>query len=172
MNPALALPTGADPSDVSSLRRFMKKTRLDADTGCLVWIGSKQTAGYGIFGNGGKVGWLKDGTRGRGRLVLAHRWIWEREWGPIAPGLTIDHRCRNKACVNVAHLEPVTVKENNQRAWAARRAATCPHGHPLSGDNIRLRRGRRECLECVRRIQRAAYAKKHPVAQRRRKEAA
>jgi hypothetical protein len=54
--------------------------------------------------------------------------------GPIPDGLQLDHLCRNKACCNPMHLEPVTARENQRRADIAlgiRSAAThCPQGHP------------------------------------------
>lgn len=40
--------------------------------------------------------------------------------GPIPPGLQIDHLCRNKICVNPAHLEPVTHRENLMRGKGAK----------------------------------------------------
>ncbi|MGH9151353.1 MAG: HNH endonuclease [Acidimicrobiales bacterium] len=37
-------------------------------------------------------------------------------------GLTLDHLCRDRRCVNPAHLEPVTVAENLRRGHRARKA--------------------------------------------------
>lgn len=51
-----------------------------------------------------------------GKVVPAHRIYWERENGPVPDGLTLDHLCRVRACVNPAHLEPVTQVENVRRA--------------------------------------------------------
>jgi hypothetical protein len=50
-----------------------------------------------------------------GRMRLVHRLAWEIVVGPIEPGLEIDHLCRNRVCLNPAHLEPVTKEENVRR---------------------------------------------------------
>jgi len=69
-------------------------------TPCLVWRGGVQSKGYGAT------------TNGRGGTMLAHRAAWEQEHGPIADGLTVDHLCGNKLCVNTEHMELVTPGEN------------------------------------------------------------
>lgn len=53
--------------------------------------------------------------------TMAHRYSYELLVGPIPDGLTIDHLCRNRACVNPDHMEPVTQRENLRRARAAKR---------------------------------------------------
>ena len=58
--------------------------------------------------------------RGRGEYA-AHRFVYEQTKGPILEGLTIDHLCRVRCCVNPDHLEVVTIQENIQRGFAARR---------------------------------------------------
>jgi hypothetical protein len=80
------------------------------------------------------------------RNVRAHRYVYERLVGPIPAGMTLDHLCRNRACVNPAHLEPVTGPENTRRAVALQ--THCLRGHPLSGPNLYCRNGRRHCREC------------------------
>jgi len=53
-----------------------------------------------------------------GRWEQAHRIYYEKAKGPIPDGLTIDHLCCVKLCVNPDHLEAVTMGENNRRAHA------------------------------------------------------
>ena len=116
------------------------------ENGCHTWTGSRDKNGYG-----------KVGVVGETRMVMrmAHRVRYEREVGPIPEGMQLDHLCRNKACCNPAHLEPVTQRENLLRGntLIARAAARthCAKGHPLTGDNLlrsRLRDGRRTCRIC------------------------
>jgi hypothetical protein len=44
--------------------------------------------------------------------------LYEEAYGPIPARLHIDHLCRVRRCVNPAHLDAVTSKENTHRAWA------------------------------------------------------
>jgi len=90
-----------------------------------------------------------------GRDQLAHRVAWVAEHGPIPSDLEIDHLCRNRACVNVAHLELVTHAENMRRASESQ--TTCRKaGHDWTDPrNVYVRpNGRRYCAECSRIAQR------------------
>lgn len=80
------------------------------------------------------------GTQNR---AFAHRTSYELFVGPIPAGFEIDHLCRNRQCVNPAHLEAVTGAENRRRAIAARRCAV--HDTPGSCD-ICIRARRREWM--------------------------
>ena len=106
---------------------------------CWIWKAARAGGGTGQYGT------FYDGHRD----VTAHRWAWEHFKGPIPEGLTIDHLCRVKLCVNPDHLEPVTVRENNLRA--SRLITHCPYGHPYDEKNTRMYRGSRFCKECDRR---------------------
>jgi hypothetical protein len=77
--------------------------------------------------------------------------------GPVPQGLELDHLCRVRGCVNPAHLEPVTMRENARRGAVARGYGTvlsldcCTHGHPLTPDNIIIRaNGHLNCHACRR----------------------
>lgn len=85
-------------------------SHVDAEGDCWEWTVSTGSHGYGQFAVGGLGG----------TMVLAHRYAFELLVGPIPEGLTLDHLCRNKICVNPDHLEPVTLVLNGQRARLAR----------------------------------------------------
>jgi hypothetical protein len=113
---------------------------------CVEWDGTL-SEGYGRR-------WL---PKERGKYRYAHREAWEEVHGPIPPGLQIDHLCRNRACVNVEHLELVTQRENLLRGQGASaknaRKTHCPQGHPYDEENTFVTtRGTRKCRTC-RRIQ-------------------
>lgn len=106
---------GGDP-----MERF--RSKVDRRDGCHIWTGGTDRAGYGRFAFGG-----------RGKHVLAHRWIYDQRVGPIPDGLEIDHLCRVRNCVNPAHLEVVTRSENMRRA----RRNRCSRGHEYDRVTVR-----------------------------------
>lgn len=73
---------------------------------CIVWTACTMEFGHGQFVVNGKK-------------VLAHRYSYERHYGPIPKELEIDHICRNPMCVAPGHLEAVTHAVNVQRGNAA-----------------------------------------------------
>jgi hypothetical protein len=54
----------------------------------------------------------------------AHRLMYILLIGPFPEGLEPDHTCRNRACVNPWHIEPVTHDVNMQRGSRARLTET------------------------------------------------
>ena len=126
--------------------------RVDQSGGlfaCWPWTGSVISTGYGNLSFDG-------------RYQLAHRVSYQLTSGAVPAGLELDHLCRNPVCVNPAHLEAVTHRENIHRGvgWGGRhaRAAACPTGHPYDEANTGVKKnGRRFCRACSRTRSSAYY---------------
>lgn len=121
-------------------------------SGCFLWFGRIDEDGYGRF------------RWGATQMMKAHRAAYLLYVGPIPDGLTLDHLCRVRSCVNPRHVEPVTNRENalrglGQGAHNAKKIM-CVHGHEFSPENTYRRpsRPRRDCRICIERraLERAA----------------
>jgi hypothetical protein len=138
---------------------FESKFVVDADTGCWLWQATLTKNGYGLIHKS------PTGPDEKPRALIAHRVSYELYIGPIPDGLTIDHLCRVRHCVNPDHLEAVTLRENVLRGtnFSAINAAKthCPQGHPYSGENLIITKGGRRCRECDRRRDRDRYYRNH-----------
>jgi len=90
---------------------------------CWLWQRKRNNRGYGVTGFGG-------------RRWYVHRLMWTHLVGPIPAGFEIDHLCKQRACCNPDHLEPVPGKVNTLRGGspAARHARRthCDEGHELN----------------------------------------
>jgi hypothetical protein len=122
--------------------RLWKRITVDEATGCWLWTGGQFLSGYGA-------------VKYQGKTRRAHRVAWEvANERHIPDGLTLDHLCRVKLCINPEHLEPVTMRVNTLRGTSpvALNAAKkiCPRGHPYLGDNLVVYSGHRRCRECSR----------------------
>lgn len=122
-------------------------------SGCWLWTGNRNDAGYGI-------------VVVRGRRTRVHRIMYELARGAIPAGLQLDHLCRTPACVNPQHLEAVTHYENWRRGKAAlsSRWTHCRRGHEYTPANTKIRGGTRTCKECAAIRARQRFHEKHPEA--------
>lgn len=123
-------------------QRFWAKVDKSSPTECWIWKAAKHRNGYGNFWTGK-------------RPMLAHRYAYTILVGPILTGLQIDHLCRNRACVNPAHMEPVTLQEKSTTRpgvlVVCAQRSHCVRGHELTVANTYQReRGTRECRLCHR----------------------
>jgi hypothetical protein len=95
---------------------------------------------------------------------LAHRLVYENEFGPVGKGRHIHHLCGNRACIEPDHLINVTAWEHNN--WFGARKAKikfCIRGHERTPENLQGRHCR-ICLkearaDAERRAAKAAYDK-------------
>lgn len=135
-------------------RFFAKIKKLPS--GCWEWTGWINRGGYGEF-------FLV------GHYRRAHRFSYLMANGWISP-LTIDHLCRNRGCVNPAHLEQVTIKENIHRGIAPpainARKTSCDRGHSYTSNNTMIYQMKdgnlmRTCRQCDRINAKAKRARPH-----------
>ena len=110
-NPLQGGPIGLRAS--SPADAFAARTERQGD--CLIWTGAVIANGYGRLS-------------ANGRMVLAHRFAWECEHGPIPDGLVIDHTCWNRQCVEVSHLRTASHQQNAQNRSGADGGRDLPRG--------------------------------------------
>jgi hypothetical protein len=137
--------------------RFWRHVEMVTESGCWIWTGVTDHTGYGRFNLGHST-------------VAAHRFAYELFREPIRKGLTIDHLCRVKCCVNPDHLDQVSLRENILRSdSASARAARqthCVNGHLFDEANTHITPlGSRCCRAC----RRNRHASEPYLAQRRKR---
>lgn len=128
------------------VRKFESNARFwsmvqEHEDGCWLWTGPLTTGGYGRF-------------RSKWYSMSAHRYAYETIIGSVDDGLHLDHLCRVRRCVNPAHLEPVTPRENILRGVGAgarcARKTHCKRGHAFNEVNTRFSNNKRHCRPCQR----------------------
>ncbi len=114
---------------------FEPKFITEPNCGCWLWTACCRD-GYGMFSLN-RV------------MISAHRVSFVYFGNSLKKEDILDHLCRVKCCVNPDHLEVVTNQENVRRGALLK--THCPQGHPYSGDNLYLYKGKhRMCKECSR----------------------
>lgn len=142
------------------MKRFWSKVTTNRETGCWEWIGARNSRGRAVWSI-------------QSRAVLAYRVAWEHFCGPIPDGMTVDHLCGSRTCINPEHLEIVTRSLNSHRGTPSvplrtdpdrprfirpvvqletRQVGYCRHGHNLTepGAFTVARRGEICCIRCRR----------------------
>lgn len=138
------------------MEKFLGKVKKGLPNECWPWEGTTNN-GYGQ-------------VTMPGRQVAAHRLSYQAWIGPIPEGLDIHHVCHNKLCVNPAHLEALPHKDHTRQHLTNPLTQNflkthCLRGHELSGYNVYVINGSRNCRECNNRRNRESYARKKAVNQ-------
>jgi HNH endonuclease len=133
----------AHPKFCTPERRFWRKVKF-MPSGCWEWQGHRQKKGYGTF-------------RAYGENVLAHKFAYERTFGPLPPGIQVMHTCDNPPCVRASHLSQGTnldnhldkVKKGRQSPHQNPRTH-CKRGHEFTPENTRRTGWGKSCIQCNR----------------------
>jgi len=137
--------------------RFWRQVQGGDVRTCWLWTGRPANAGYGKFVDGRK--WHQ-----------AHRYAFECLIAEIPDGLELDHLCRNRACVNPWHMEPVPHYVNTRRAQLGERISEsrshpvethCANGHLRTEANTYIPpKGSPRCRICNREEARRSKARR------------
>lgn len=120
--------------------RVLTKVDVCPETGC--WVSRYRPMKIGYI----HVSFAHDGKKYE---RYAHRVVWVHFYGSIPDALVIDHRCKNRRCINPEHLRLLTLVENSRDHRSFNGGKThCPAGHPYSGDNLIVGHGQRRCRIC------------------------
>jgi len=124
------------PLKPREMQRLLSKINREGPNGCWVWTGSA-VSGYGRITL-------------RGQTWSVHRLVFEAFVRHVKRREVVDHLCGNGLCCNPEHLQAIVQAINIERWRTARgnvhwrhKITHCRRGHPLSGDNLAWRRGRK-----------------------------
>jgi hypothetical protein len=126
------------------LPRLMARINRRGPSECWPWTAQLSPTGYP------RMSTKRNGKSGQINVLRA---LYELSRGPLPDSIVLDHLCRNRACLNLAHVEPVSNRENILRGFAPSavnaRKTHCIRGHKLTGANLYITRdGRRQCRPC------------------------
>ena len=123
------------------LKRFFDKVKFRKD-GCWIWTGCRtKESGYGRI-------WYN------GRMYVSHRILYTLFVDDVQESLVLDHKCKNKICVNPRHLRQITNRENvligiGPTAMNYRKKS-CKNGHEFTKENTRIKKDKsRYCRKCA-----------------------
>ena len=133
-------------------QRALESYAVDA-AGCHISTYSTASHGYA------QIGWNEPGVK-RSTMTLCHRAAWVATTGEQIPsGMTVDHTCKNRRCVNPEHLRLLSNFENARRTsgrdWPL---GQCINGHPNS--ELVKHAGKWKCRICENEWQRRYRLKK------------
>lgn len=136
------------PTDLQIRAGMNVLMRVAYDHGCWRWTGCTDPVGYGRR------------SRKLGGSSLVHRTVFIALRGDPGRHFVLDHLCRNPACVNPDHLEPVTIQENCRRGSGSHPGVHCKMGHEYTPENTHRRsdgftkggerKYKRVCATCAR----------------------
>src|ERR1700730_7535713 len=133
--------------------RFMQMVSTEPMSGCWLWLGHSDKAGYGYF------------AITRSKNVMAHRWSYEHFIEPIPEGFEIHHKCGCPTCVNPRHLQALTSRQHmltkpDSCCTLNALKTHCIHGHEFTPENTIIDKLGRKCKACVHATSRRLREKK------------
>lgn len=119
------------------------RSGLQPSNGCWEWSRTRTSGGYGQISV-------------KHAMVQTHQVAYHLFIGPVPAGLQLDHLCRNRACANPWHLDPVTSAVNSRRGLGALNLPDygsrthCVNGHAFDQVNTYIHpvTGYRTCRNC------------------------
>lgn len=100
--------------------RFWSRVDIRSDEDCWPWTGAPHKHGHGVI-------WWNNVS------YHAHTISYRLSNGDIPANRVVDHRCRNRICVNPSHLQAVTHKENNENVGLSANSPTGYRGVTMRG---------------------------------------
>lgn len=119
----------------------------EPNSGCWLWLLSLDSSGYGRVVH----------SLPARRFEHAHRAALRLSGAEIPAGFEVHHKCRQKSCVNPAHLEALSYLDHRAADFpnGTKNQNTdkthCLRGHALAGDNLIVEKSHRAKSGFVRR---------------------